>query len=85
MAYSQLSHETQQSYATIKEALSQRFELPSKQQLYKVEFKSKQRQDKESWADFSDNLLLLASMVFPGLQDQAREELAQSEYILRQA
>ena len=75
VAYSWLSHETQQSYATTKEALSQRFELPSKWQLYKVEFENRQRWDKESWADFGDDLLLLASKVFPSLQNEAREEL----------
>ena len=55
MAYSGLSHETQQSYATTKEALSQQFESPSKRQLYKVEFESRQKRDKESWADIGDN------------------------------
>ena len=48
MVYSGLSHHTQQSYATTKESLSQQFEPPSKRQLYKVEFESRQRQDKES-------------------------------------
>ena len=43
MAYSRLSHETQQSYTATKEALNQRFEPPSKQQLYKAELKSRQR------------------------------------------
>ena len=63
------------------EALSQRFELPSKQQLYKVEFESRQRRDEEYWADFADDLLLLASRVFPSLQDEARKELALSKYL----
>ena len=36
MAYSWLSHEMQQSCITTKEVLSQRFELPSKRQLYKL-------------------------------------------------
>ena len=67
VAYSQLSHETQQFYATIKEALSQRFKPPSKPQLYKVKLKSRQKQDKESWADFGNDLLLLASKAFPSL------------------
>ena len=80
-AYTQLSHKTQGSYATTKEALSQRFELPSKWQLYKVEFKSRQKQGKESWVDFGDDLLLLASKVFSSLQDKAREELALSKYL----
>ena len=36
VAYTRLSHETQQAYATMKKALCERFELPSKRQLYKV-------------------------------------------------
>ena len=47
----------------------------------KVEFESRQKQDKESWADFSNDLLLLASKAFPSLQDDAREELAVSKYL----
>ena len=81
MVYTRLSHETQGSYTTTKETLSQQFELPSKQQLYKVEFDSRQKQDKESWVDFGDDLLLLASMAFPSLQDKAREVLALRKYL----
>ena len=81
VAYTRLSHETQGSYAATKEALSQRFEPPSKRQLYKVEFESRQKQDKESRADFGDDLLLLAGKAFPSLQDEAREELALSKYL----
>ena len=81
VAYSRFSHETQQSYATTKKALSQQFEPPSKRQLYKVEFESRQKRDKESWADFGNDLLLLASKAFPSLQDEAREELALRKYL----
>ena len=35
----------------------------------------------ESWADFDDELLLLASKAFPSLQDEAREELALTRYL----
>ena len=81
MVCSHLSYETQQTYATTKEALSQRFQLPSKRKLYKVEFDSRHRRDKESWADIGDDLLLLASKAFPKLLDEARKELAQSKYL----
>ena len=79
MVYSWLSHQNQQSYATTKESLSQRFEPPSKQQLYKVEFESRQRRGKESWADFGNDLMLLASKAFPRLKDETREKLALSK------
>ena len=81
VAYTRLSHETQQHYTTIKEALHERFEPPSKRHLYKVEFESRKKRDKESWADFGDELLLLASKAFPSLQDEAREELALTRYL----
>ena len=81
VACSRLSHATQQSYATTKEALSQQFEPPSKKQLYKEKFESIPKWDKESWADFGNDLLLLASKAFPSLQDKVREELALSKYL----
>ena len=56
---------------------------PSMQQLYKVEYESRQRRNKESQADFADDLLLLASKVFPSLQDEARG--VSSKQILRPA
>ena len=80
MAYTRLSHETQQHYHQ-GSPIRERFEPPSKQHLYKVEFESRKKQDKESWADFGDKLLLLASKAFPSLQDEAREELALTRYL----
>ena len=64
VAYTRLSHETRQAYATTKKALCKRFEPPSKRQLYKVEFESRRKRDKESWADFGNELLLLSSKAF---------------------
>ena len=81
VAFAQLAHETQQSYATAKQALINRFDPPSKQQLYKVEFEARFKRDKETWADFADELLQLSSKAFPRLQEEAREELALSRYI----
>ena len=81
MAYTRLSHETQQHYTTTKEALRECFKPPSNQHLYKVEFESRKKRDKESWADFANELLLLASKAFPSLQDEARKELALTRYL----
>jgi len=81
VAFAQLAHETQQSYATAKQALIDRFDLPSKQQLYKVEFEARVTKDKETWADFADELLQLSSKAFPKLQEKAQEELALSCYL----
>ena len=81
VAFTQMAHEIQQSYATAKEALLERFDPPSKQQLYKVEFEGRRKRHKETWADFGDELLLLAGKAFPKLQEEAREELALSRYL----
>ena len=67
MAYTRMAHKMQRNYSAIKAALSERFEPPSKRQLYKVEFES----CRKSWA----------SKAFPSLQDKAREELALSKYL----
>ena len=79
--YTRLSHKTHQAYATTKKALCERFEPLSKWQLYKVQLESRRKRDKESWADFGDELLLLASKAFPDFQDEAREELALIRYL----
>ena len=81
VVFTQLAHEMQQSYTTTKKALIEHFDPPSKQQLYKVEFEGRRKRAKEMWADFADELLLLASKAFPKLQEEAREELALSRYL----
>jgi len=81
VAFTQLAHETQQSYETAKKALVDRFDPPSKQHLYKVELEARSKRDKETWADFANELLLLASKAFPKLQEEAREELALNRYL----
>jgi len=79
MAFTQLAHETQHSYETAKKALVDCFDPLSRKQLYKVEFDTRNKRDKETWADFAVELLLLASKAFPKLQVEAREELALSK------
>ena len=79
VAYTRLPHVTQQTYATVKGALRERFEPDSKCELYKVQFESRRKQREESWADFSDDLMVLVSKAFPNLQEEAREQLAMSD------
>ena len=78
MAYNHLAHETQGDYSLTK---AERFEPPSKRPLYKVEFESRRKQSKESWADFGDELLVFASKAFPLLQDEPQKKLAFSKYL----
>ena len=46
VAYNRLAHETQGNYSATKAALRERFEPPSKRQLYKVEFESRRSRAK---------------------------------------
>ena len=63
--------ETRATYERVKEALCKRFKPESKQELYSVQFQSKKRQPDEHWADFADNLWVLADRAFPELQEEA--------------
>ena len=81
MAYSRLSHETQQSYAATKEALNQRFEPPSKQQLYKASSRADKGETRSLGLILAMICCYLLVRVFPSLQDEARKELALSKYL----
>ena len=81
MVFDQLTPEAQQSYATAKQTLQERFEPESKRMLYKAEFETRKKQKSESWADFSDDLRRLDDKAFPKLQIKAREELALRRYL----
>ena len=81
VAHAQLPHETQQTYAAVKDALRERFEPESKRELYKVQFENRRKQKEESWADFGDDLMALVNKAFPRLQEEAREQLAISKYM----
>ena len=81
VAFNRLTHVTQQSFATAKEALHNRFEPDSKRELYKVELERRKKSEKESWADYGDALSQLARKAFPNLQDEAREQLALNRYM----
>lgn len=66
----------QQTYATVNAAFFEHFKHASKHKLYKTQFESRKKQEKESWADFGDHLMVLVNGVFLCLQDEAQEQLA---------
>ena len=80
-AYSRFSHETKDSYVLSKAALCERFKPTSNREFYKMEFRSRERKQTESWADFGDTLLLLVDRAFPDLSDDAREALALDRFM----
>ena len=53
VAHAQLPHETQQTYAAVKDALRERFEPETKSELYKAQFESRRKQKEENWADLA--------------------------------
>ena len=71
VAYTRLPHVTQQTYATVKSALHEYFEPDRKQELCKVQFESRRKKSEESWADFNEDLMVLANKAFPNLQEEA--------------
>ena len=81
MAYQRLSNETCKSYKNTTIALRNRFEPVCKKELYKVELNSRTRREGESWADFGDALIFLASKAFPNFQHETLERLALDRYL----
>jgi len=81
VALTRLSHVMQSSFVVIKEALLERFEPSCKSTLYKIKFEERKKLTCETWADLGDDLLVLASRAFPGLEDRAHEELALWKYL----
>ena len=81
IAFEQLSHVTKASYELAKAALRNRFEHPSKRELYKRDFSNRLKRDAENWADYGDDLRLLVERAYPDLQPNAQEHLALRHYL----
>jgi len=56
VAFDQLPHETQGSYANAKKALQERFGPESKRMLYKAEFETRRKKSTETWENFGYDL-----------------------------
>ena len=68
------------SYKQPKEALLERFEPPSKRELYKNELQLRVKRETESWGDFADEVGVLTEKAYPELQEEAREQLTLRRY-----
>ena len=62
-------------------ALRERFEPKSRQSRYEAEFQTRRKKKSEGWADFAEDLKLLADKAFPELQEAARSQLAIISYL----
>ena len=65
----------------MKKSLKERFELESRRELYLSEFSTRKRKSGEGWAEYADELRVLADKAFPELEEKAREQLALNQYL----
>ena len=79
-AYGRLPDTSKTDYATLKKALKERFEPDSKKELYLSEFSTRKRKSGEGWAEYADELRMLADRAFPDLEEKARERFALNQY-----
>ena len=80
-AYGRLSTMAKESYAALKKALKDTFKLDSRRELYLSKFSTRKRRPGEGWAEYADELRVLADKAFPELEEQARERLALNQYL----
>ena len=80
-AYGRLPDSSKTDYTTLKKALTERFEPESKREVYLSEFSIRKKKAGEGWAEYADELRVLADRAFPDLEDKARERLALNQYL----
>ena len=80
-AYKQLSNETRADYDACVKDLWEQFKPETKKELYLAKFQARNKRLAESWAAFIKDMIVLASKAFPKLQDDAKEQLALTQYL----
>ena len=79
--FQRLPAETRQSYELSKKGLEERFEPASKRELYIAELRVRQKRPSEAWADYAEDLRTLTDKAYPDLEDDAREQIALTQYL----
>ena len=69
------------SFAAAMSALQDRFDPVSRREIYVMEFQTRKKPRDERWADFGEDLRILADKASPDLQEEARERLALNRYL----
>ena len=82
-AFKQLPEEAQAAYPEAVKALHVRFDPESKWVLYVAEFYTRTKKKSEGWADFGEDLRVLADRAFPTLGADARQLLALQQYLMQ--
>ena len=80
-AFKKLPDDAKESFETAVTALGERFELQSKRELYVAEFQTRRKRKTEGWADFEEDLRVLADCAFPQLNTDAKQLLALQQFM----
>lgn len=83
LAFQHLPEDTQKDYGEVLKAMKERFEPDSRKGRYQAEFYTRKKKQSEGWANFAQDLQILAEKAFPHLQMEAREQLALTQYLLQ--
>ena len=81
IAFQRLPEATRGHYAAATKALKDRFEPASRKTHYQAELQARRKKKGESWADFAEDLKVLADKAFLEFEDGARERLALNAYL----
>ena len=81
LAFQHLSTDTQASYLEAKAALKERFEPESRKDRYKAEFQTRRKKRSEGWADYGEDLKVLADKAYPHLEAAARDQMALTHFL----
>ena len=82
-AFQSLPEASRADYDTVKTALTERFEPPSKRELYNAELQIRTKRQNEGWADFAEELRRLTEKSFPELDPKSLEQMALSHFLSR--
>ena len=69
------------SFADTIKALDERFEPQSRRACYQAELQARSKKTSEGWAEYADDLRILAERGFPDMVESAREQLALQVYL----
>ena len=80
-AFQRLTEANRATFTAASAALKERFEPATRKHRYLAELQTRRKKKGESWADLADDLKSLADKAYPGLQEEAREQLALHNYL----
>ena len=80
-AFGKLPAESQAAYEAAIAALKERFEPASLRQLYIAKFQARKKAKTEGWADYADDLRVLADKAYPELDQNARQLVTLQHYL----